>query len=89
VAVISMFCLLLFLLRSIFFLKDDVRFKQIVGLILIVVAVVFFVIYNQMESTLVMEAKNNSDLLMFCFKVNAAIYKIFNPILIIFGGMLL
>ncbi|APA83129.1 peptide MFS transporter [Francisella tularensis] len=89
VAVISMFCLLLFLLRTLFFLKDDVRIKQIVGLILIVVAVVFFVIYNQMESTLVMAAKNNSDLLMFGFKVNAASYQIVNPILIIFGGMLL
>lgn len=46
VAGISMFCLLLFLFRTIFFLKDDVRIKQIVGLILIVVVVVFFVIYN-------------------------------------------
>ncbi|APC91781.1 MULTISPECIES: peptide MFS transporter [Francisella] len=89
VAGISMLCLILFLLRTIFFLGGDVRIKQIVGLILIIVAVVFFVIYNQMESTLVMAAKNNSDLLMFGFKVNAASYQMVNPILIIFGGMLL
>ncbi|MDE4986430.1 peptide transporter, partial [Francisella tularensis subsp. holarctica] len=74
---------------TIFFLIDDVRIKQIVGLILRVVAVVFFVIFNQMESTLVMAAKNNSDLFMFGFKVNAASYQIVYPILIIFGGMLL
>lgn len=42
-----------------------------------------------MESTLVMAAKNNSDLLMFGFKVNAASYQMVNPILIIFGGVLL
>ncbi len=89
VAGISIFCLLLFLFRTIFFLKDDIRIRQIVGLILIVVAVVFFVIYNQMESTLVMTAKNNSDLLMFGFSVNPASYQMVNPVLIIFGVMLL
>ncbi|QEO56724.1 peptide MFS transporter [Francisella marina] len=89
VAGISILCLVIFLFRTIFFLKDDVRIKQIVGLILIIVAVVFFVIYNQMESTLVMAAKNNSDLLMFGFSVNPASYQMVNPILIIFGGMLL
>ncbi|MEY8765390.1 MULTISPECIES: peptide MFS transporter [Francisella] len=89
VAGISILCLVIFLFRTIFFLKEDVRIKQIVGLILIIVAVVFFVIYNQMESTLVMAAKNNSDLLMFGFSVNPASYQMVNPILIIFGGMLL
>lgn len=89
VAGISMLCLVVFLLRTLFFLRDDVRVKQVVGLILIIVAVVFFVIYNQMESTLIMAAKNNSDLLMFGFSVNAANYQMVNPILIIFGGMAL
>ena len=43
---------------------------------------IFCYFYNQMESTLVMAAKNNSDLLMFGFKVNAASYQMVNPILI-------
>lgn len=89
VAGISVLCLLIFLLRTLFFLRDNVRIKQVVGLILIIVAVVFFVIYNQMESTLIMAAKNNSDLLMFGFSVNPANYQMVNPILIIFGGMAL
>ncbi|AHB99140.1 hypothetical protein M973_04435 [Francisella orientalis LADL 07-285A] len=42
-----------------------------------------------MESTLVMAAKNNTDLLMFGFSVNPASYQMVNPVLIIFGGMLL
>lgn len=89
VAGMSMLCLAVFFLRTMFFLDGNVRVKQIIGLILIIVAVVFFVIYNQMESTLVMAAKNNSDLMMFGFSVSPAKYQMVNPILIIFGGLVL
>lgn len=60
---ISIICLLAFLLRTVVGLKAEVRIKQVIGLFLIVIAVVFFVVYNQMGSTLIFLAKNNSDLI--------------------------
>ncbi|MFC4892272.1 peptide MFS transporter [Pseudofrancisella aestuarii] len=86
---VSVLCLVLFLFRSLFFLEGAAQIKQIIGLCLIVVAVVFFVIYNQMESTLIMTAQNNSDLKLLGLSVNPANYQLINPVIIIFGGMLL
>lgn len=86
---ISIICLLAFLLRTVTGLKAEVRIKQIIGLFLIVIAVVFFVVYNQMGSTLILLAKNNSDLNLLGLTVKPASYNLINPIIIIFGGMAL
>ena len=84
----SIVCLFAFLFYTMT-LDGHVRIKQIVGLILIVVAVVFFVVYNQMNSTMVLLAQNNSDLMMFGVHINAAAYQLVNPFVIILGGLLL
>ncbi|API86602.1 peptide MFS transporter [Francisella uliginis] len=86
---ISIICLLAFLLRTIVGLKAQIRIKQVIGLFLIVIAVVFFVVYNQMGSTLILLAKNNSDLNLLGLTVKPASYNLINPIIIIFGGMAL
>ncbi|CEK10214.1 peptide MFS transporter [Legionella hackeliae] len=67
-------------------LKGETRNKQLVALLLIVEAVVFFVIYNQMNSTLVLFAKNNSDLQLLGIQLSPAQYQMLNPLLIIVLG---
>ncbi|CDZ78802.1 Dipeptide and tripeptide permease A [Legionella massiliensis] len=62
------------------------RTKQLVALLLIVEAIVFFIIYNQMNSTLVLFAKNNSDLQLCGLSISAAQYQLLNPLLIIAIG---
>lgn len=63
------------------------RSKQLVALLLIIEAVVFFIIYNQMNSTLVLFAKNNSNLKLLGFNISAAQYQLLNPLLIILIGL--
>lgn len=64
-------------------LSGKYRVKQFIAALLILEAVVFFVIYNQMNTTLILFAKNNSNLAMLGFKVSPAHYQILNPLLII------
>lgn len=70
-------------------LKGIIRDKQMIALLLILEAVVFFVIYNQMNSTLVLFAKNNSDHNLWGLTVLPAHYQMLNPILILSIGSLL
>jgi len=63
------------------------RTKQMIAILLIIEAVFFFVIYNQMNSTLVLFAKYNSDLQLLGFTISPAHYQILNPLLIIALGM--
>lgn len=70
-------------------LQGIARSKQMIGLLLILEAVVFFVIYNQMNSTLVLFAKNNSDHNLWGLTVSPAHYQILNPLLILAIGSLL
>ncbi|MED7788811.1 oligopeptide:H+ symporter [Francisella sp. 19X1-34] len=86
---ISIICLLAFLARTVIGLKAEVRIKQVIGLFLIVIAVVFFVVYNQMNSTLILLAKNNSNLNLLGLTIKPASYNLINSIVIILGGMLL
>ncbi|KTD24300.1 IraAB [Legionella lansingensis] len=67
-------------------LSGESRSKQLVALLLILEAVVFFVIYNQMNSTLVLFAKNNSDLQLLGIHLSPAQYQLLNPLLIIALG---
>ena len=63
------------------------RYKQLVASMLIIEAIVFFVIYNQMNTTLVLFAKYNSDLHLLHFVISPAQYQMLNPILIIALGL--
>lgn len=63
------------------------RYKQWVASLLIFEAIVFFVIYNQMNSTLVLFAQNNSDSHLLGWVVSPAQYQMLNPILIILLGL--
>ncbi|KTC81443.1 peptide MFS transporter [Legionella brunensis] len=86
--IISIGCALgiFWFLRRTLSLSGVSRSKQLVALLLIVEAVVFFVIYNQMNSTLVLFANNNSDLRLLGFHLSPAQYQMLNPFLIIILG---
>ncbi|QRN05087.1 IraAB [Legionella sp. MW5194] len=74
-----------FLIKT-FALSGESRNRQLIALLLILEAVVFFVIYNQMNSTLVLFAKSNSNLNLFGLTILPAQYQILNPLLIILLG---
>jgi POT family proton-dependent oligopeptide transporter len=74
-----------FLLRTLA-LTGENRTKQLVALLLIIEAVVFFIIYNQMNTTLVLFAQNNSNLNFLSIHVSPAQYQMLNPLLIIILG---
>lgn len=78
--------ILWFLIKT-FALSGEPRYKQLIASLLILEAIVFFVIYNQMNSTLILFAQNNSNLLLFGFVVSPAHYQMLNPILIIALGL--
>lgn len=75
-----------FLLKTIS-LQGHAKYKQIIAFILILESIVFFVIYNQMNSTLVLFAKNNSDSNLLGMTISPAQYQMLNPILIILIGL--
>lgn len=64
-------------------LKGELKTKQCISVVLIVEAIVFFVLYNQMNTTLILFAKNNSDLSFLGFHVSPAHYQMINPLMII------
>ncbi|MFC3907958.1 peptide MFS transporter [Legionella dresdenensis] len=64
-------------------LHGEQRTKQLMAIFLILEAIIFFIIYNQMNSTMVLFAKNNSDLQLVGFSVSSAHYQLLNPLLII------
>lgn len=87
--VISIGCLLgiLWFLIKTRRLLGGARYKQWVAALLIFEAIVFFVIYNQMNSTLVLFAQNNSNAHLFGWKIEPAQFQALNPILIIALGL--
>lgn len=87
--IISIGCIvgILWFLSKTLALTGESRYKQIVASILILEAIVFFVIYNQMNSTLVLFALNNSNAHLFGYAISPAHYQMLNPLLIIFLGV--
>jgi proton-dependent oligopeptide transporter, POT family len=77
--------ILWFLIKTIQ-LKGEDRRKQMIALLLILEAIVFFIIYNQMNSTLILFAEKNSNHHLLGFTVSAAQYQMLNPLLIIIVG---
>lgn len=77
-----------FLLRTLS-LSGEKRLKQLIAVWLIIEAIVFFVVYNQMNTTLVLFAANNSDLNFFGLTVAPANYQMVNPLVIILLSLLM
>lgn len=77
---------ILWFLKKTIMLNGLVRDKQLIALLLIIEAVVFFVIYNQMNSTLVLFAQNNSNHNLWGFTISPAQYQMLNPLLILAIG---
>lgn len=67
-------------------LSGIIRIKQLIALFLILEAIIFFVIFNQMNSTLILFAQNNSDHHLFGMSISPAQYQMINPILILVIG---
>lgn len=67
-------------------LKGEARTKQLIALMLILEAIVFFIIYNQMNSTLVLFAKSNSNHNLLGLGISPAQYQMLNPLLILLIG---
>jgi len=77
---------ILWFLKKTSTLTGSARDKQMIALLLIIEAVVFFVIYNQMNSTLILFAENNSNHNLWGLTVSPAHYQILNPLLILAIG---
>lgn len=67
-------------------LKGETLSKQMIAGLLIIEAIVFFIIYNQMNSTLVLFANSNSDHNLLGWSISAAQYQMLNPLLILLIG---
>lgn len=67
-------------------LPSEARSKQLIAVLLILEAIVFFVIYNQMNSTLILFALNNSNCKLLGFNIAPAQYQMLNPLLILLIG---
>jgi POT family proton-dependent oligopeptide transporter len=85
---ISVGCILgiLWFLAKTLMLTGQTRFKQMIAALLIIEAIVFFIIYNQMNSTLVLFANSNSDQHLLGFTISPAQYQMLNPLLILIIG---
>ena len=68
-------------------LKPHTRTKQFIALHLTIEAIVFFVIYNQMNTTLILFALNNSTNQLCGLTLSPAHYQVLNPLLIIILGL--
>jgi POT family proton-dependent oligopeptide transporter len=65
------------------------RLKQCIAILLIVEAIIFFIIYNQMNTTLILFAKHNVTNQVFGIRFSPAHYQLLNPLLIILLGLYL
>lgn len=78
---------ILWFLRQTLALQGASKTKQRIAILLIVEAIIFFVIYNQMNTTLILFAKYNSDNQLFGIHFSPAHYQLLNPLLIIVLGL--
>ncbi|MCL9683587.1 peptide MFS transporter [Legionella maioricensis] len=67
-------------------LKGETRSKQMIALLLIIEAVVFFIIYNQMNTTIILFAQSNSNHNLLGLTISPAQYQMLNPLLILLIG---
>ncbi|PJD93413.1 MAG: IraAB [Legionella sp.] len=89
--IISIGCtagMLWFLVKT-FMLQGVARTKQLIAVLLIMEAIIFFIVYNQMSTTLVLFAKHNTYTQFLGFHFSPAHYQLLNPLLIISLGLYL
>ena len=86
VSIGCVFGIIWFLIKT-WALSGPIRTKQFIAALLIIEAIVFFVIYNQMNTTLILFAQKNSFTHIFGFLVSPAHYQLLNPLLIIVLGL--
>lgn len=67
-------------------LTGVIRQKQLLSLYLLVIGFVFFVLYNQMNTSMILFTKNNSDLTLLGFKLYPSSFQLVNPIAIVVIG---
>lgn len=72
-----------------FQLKGGARIKMMVALILILQGVLFYVLYNQMPTSLTFFALNNVNNTLLGWKIPAAEYQVLNPIIIVLTSPIL
>ena len=77
-----------FLMRTLS-LDGVAKIKQLIAIVLIIEAVIFFVLYNQMNTTLILFAQKNSNLMLFGLHVSSAQYQMINPLVIILMSLFL
>lgn len=70
-------------------LEASARAKQLIAIVLILESIIFFVLYAQMNTTLVLFSRNNSDLNLLGFTVAPASYQMINPAVIIILSLFL
>ncbi len=89
--IISIGCVMgmLWFVFKTFLLKGIAKTKQLIAVLLIIEAIIFFIVYNQMNTTLVLFAQHNSDTSLLGFHFSPAHYQLLNPLLIIILGMYL
>ena len=81
---------IIYLVRNTFMLNDTrAKIKQFIGIVLFIEAVPFFVVYNQMFSTITMFAKHNVKLFVFGLPISAGSFSAFDSIWIMILGPLL
>lgn len=67
-------------------LQPERRRTQLMAMVLIIEAIAFFVLYNQMSTTLILFAKSNSNLKLFTMTVLPAHYQLLNALFILLFG---
>lgn len=80
---------LIYYVRKTFTLDDDSRKKQFFSTYLLLAVFSFFVLYAQMNTSLIMFIKNNSDQMLFGIKLHPSSFQLINPIaIVLIGGLL-
>lgn len=79
----------IYFLKIAFSLKGVERSRMLVAFVLIIQAVLFFVLYNQMPTSLTFFADHNINNNFLGWNIPAAEYQVLNPIVIVFGSPIL
>ncbi|WP_119344590.1 oligopeptide:H+ symporter [Facilibium subflavum] len=79
----------LYFLKTAFSLKGHERIRMLIAFLLILEGIVFFVLYNQMPTSLTFFALHNIDSNVFGWTIPAASYQVLNPLVIIAASPIL
>ena len=79
----------LYFLKTALSLKGAERVRMLIAFLLIVEGIVFFVLYNQMPTSLTFFALHNIDNSVFGWTIPAASYQVLNPLVIIVASPIL